>query len=40
MDSTQDMGLAGAGIANGNQVAAAIQPVACCQGLDAGARQV
>ena len=39
MDSTQDMRLAGAGITNGDQVAAAVQPVACRQGLDAGAWQ-
>ena len=38
-DGAQDVGLAGAGIADGDQVAAALQPVAGRQGLDPGARQ-
>ena len=38
-DGAQDVRFAGAGISNGNQVAAAVQPIACRQGLDTGAGQ-
>jgi len=39
MDGAQDVRFAGAGISDGNQVAAAVQPIACRQGLDAGTWQ-
>jgi hypothetical protein len=38
-NGAQDVRLAGAGIADGNQVAATVQPIACRQGLDAGTWQ-
>ena len=38
-DGTQDVGLAGSGIADRDQVAATLKPVACRQSLDAGMRQ-
>ena len=38
-NGAQDVGLAGAGIADGDQVAAPLQPIACGQGLDTRAWQ-
>ena len=38
-NGAKDVRLAGAGIANGDEVAATVQLIACRQSLDAGARQ-